>query len=335
MAEFVHRLCPPMELAPGVRKAARQAFGQQVGQQGARARVLEQPVFGIDAWQQIERHRLPAVVGVGLGLPVVRHLQDGRAGQAAVRDQCGLAEHRAAAVCFHLEREPRQRRESRQGFGRQGQRHQCRPRCDHRKAELRRQLVAQRAGADFGNRQATSGNDQAMCAEATDAGIDHVACALRVFCLRCGHGQHLRRHRPVDAAVIALGAQHVDDLLRRVVAEQLAPIPFVEGDAVTLHELDEVRRGVARQGGADKVRVAAEEVFRADATIGEVAPATARNADLFGELFGMIDQQHATPTLAGGGGAHHAGRARADDQHIVVPRTGWRSRRGWVRHVST
>ena len=83
------------------------------------------------------------------------------------------------------------------------------------------------------------------------------------------------------------------------------------------------------------MRVATEEVFRADATIGEVAPATARNADLFGELCGVIDQQHAPPALAGGGGTHHAGRARTDDQHIVVPRGGWRSRRGWVRHVST
>ena len=83
------------------------------------------------------------------------------------------------------------------------------------------------------------------------------------------------------------------------------------------------------------MRITAEEVLRAHATVGEVAASAARNADLLGKLLGVIDQQHAPPALSGGGGAHHAGGARTDDQHIVVTRTGVRSGRGKVRHVST
>ena len=74
--------------------------------------------------------------------------------------------------------------------------------------------------------------------------------------------------------------------------------------------------------------VTTEKMFRANAAVGEVAPSAARNTDLLGQLLGVIDQQHATPTLSGGGCAHHAGRARTDDQHVVVTRSGLRSGRG-------
>ena len=64
------------------------------------------------------------------------------------------------------------------------------------------------------------------------------------------------------------------------------------------------------------------EVFRgrvSDFEVGEIAAAAARDADLLGELFGVVDDQHAAPALAGLGGAHHAGCAGAyhDDVEVV------------------
>jgi hypothetical protein len=63
------------------------------------------------------------------------------------------------------------------------------------------------------------------------------------------------------AAGRAPGQQHVDQIGGRVVAEQLALVLFVKGDAVSLHQRDEVLRGVARQCRAAEVRVGADEVF--------------------------------------------------------------------------
>ena len=67
------------------------------------AGVFEQPALGVEVRQQVERDGFALAVGVGLGLPVVRHLQDGRPRQAAMRDQRGFAEYRAAAAGFDFD----------------------------------------------------------------------------------------------------------------------------------------------------------------------------------------------------------------------------------------
>ena len=146
---------------------------------------------------------------------------------------------------------------------------------------------------------------------------------------------HGGRHRPLHAAVLTLGAQHVDDPLRGIVAEELPPIPFVKIDAVSLHKLDKIARRVARQRRAHEMGVEAEVVLRPDAPVGEVAPSAAGDADLLGKPGGVIHQQHAAPALAGGGGAHHAGGTGADDHHIEMTLDRGRGRREGVHHVLT
>jgi len=127
-----------------------------------------------------------------------------------------------------------------------------------------------------------------------------------LYCMNSGG------HRPLHRTVIALGAEHVDDLLRGIVTEQLSPVTFVIGNPMTLHKIDKIARRVARQGRADEVRIAAQEVFGSDAAIGEIAPAATGNADFFGQFRRMIDQQHTAATLAGGCCAHHAGGTGTD-----------------------
>ena len=63
------------------------------------------------------------------------------------------------------------------------------------------------------------------------------------------------RHPPFDAPAVALGLEHRDDVLRRVVAEELAELFLVIGDAVPLDERDEIARRVAGERGAAEIGV--------------------------------------------------------------------------------
>lgn len=49
-----------------------------------------------------------------------------------------------------------------------------------------------------------------------------------------------------------------------------------------------------------------------------VAPAAARDADLLGELGGVVEDQHLASALAGLGRAHHAGGTGADHDDVEV-----------------
>ena len=60
------------------------------------------------------------------------------------------------------------------------------------------------------------------------------------------------------------------------------------------------------------MRIAAQKVFRGDATVCEVASPAARDADFLGKFGGMIEQQYAPAALACGGCTHHAGGAGTD-----------------------
>ena len=235
---------------------------------------------------------------------------------------------------FDLQREARQGGQTRQRLWRQRERHQRRPRRDHRNAELLGDAITERGGADLRDRQSTGGDHQARGAKVSAVGLDREAFALGLAAMMANL-MHGGRHRPLHAAVLAFGAQHVDDLLRGIVAEELAPIPFVEIDAVSLHKLDKIARRAARQRRAHEMRIEAEIVLGADPPIGEVAAAPAGDADLLGKPGGVIHQQHAASALAGGGGAHHAGGAGADDHDIEMTADRRCGRREGVHHVLT
>ena len=73
---------------------------------------------------------------------------------------------------------------------------------------------------------------------------------------------------------------------------------------------------VARQRRAAKMRILRKEICWRRVDIGEVAAATAGDADFFAELVIMVEQQHRFAALARVGCAHHAGRTGADDDDI-------------------
>lgn len=86
---------------------------------------------------------------------------------------------------------------------------------------------------------------------------------------------------------------------------------------MTLHQRDEGRGLEARQCGKAEARIVREEVLSARVDIGEVAAATARNADFLARLFGVVDDEDTPPSPARRQRAEKAGAARANDDGIV------------------
>ena len=119
------------------------------------------------------------------------------------------------------------------------------------------------------------------------------------------------------AGRIAFVHQHLDDLLGRVVAEQLSEFLFVEGDPVFLDQPDEIAWGVARQCRLAEMRVGRKVVRRSRAGIGEVAAPATGHQDLLADAVGVLDHQHPQTALCGSQCAHQARRAAADDQDVV------------------
>src|SRR3546814_18954094 len=95
--------------------------------------------------------------------------------------------------------------------------------------ELSRQLIAEAARAHARNRQTAAGDDQRLGLHGADLVCRNVKAAIIVLDLRnraSGFDPHANRGTLVE--------QHPHDLLRRLVAEQLAEFFLVPGDAVAL-----------------------------------------------------------------------------------------------------
>src|SRR5438552_13570586 len=123
---------------------------------------------------------------------------------------------------------------------------------------------------------------------------------------------HRTRHPPLHSAARAFRLEHRDDVERGAVAEELAELLLVVGDAVTLDETDELRRRVACERRAAEIRVLRQKVRRPRVDVREVAPAAAGDADLFADDVIVLDEQHPAAALSGLRSAHHAGGPSAD-----------------------
>jgi hypothetical protein len=182
-----------------------------------------------------------------------------------MREQQVFGEPPAAATDLDLERDPGQLRERPPGLGVEGQRHERRRRRNDAQAELVRDAVAEVGGADLRNRQAAGGDHHTARREPALPGHD-----LEEF-TSPRDARDLARHGPAHTGFIALGAQHVDDSLRGLVAEQLPLVLFVKCDAAPPEQGDEIGRRVARQHRAAEVRVGRKEILGARVQVGEVA----------------------------------------------------------------
>ncbi len=231
-------------------------------------------------------------------------------------DEQIFAKARAVATDHRIDRDTGEIAELRQGVRRERQSDQCGPQFRDREAELLRDAIAEGARTDLRNRQSAAGDDQRRAFEHTAVGGD---CETFAFFNRGDLG----RHAPLHLRVVAFGPEHFDDLQRGPVAEQLAELLLVPGDAMLFHQRDEVARRVARQRGAAEIGVRGKKILRPCIDVGEIAASAARDADFFAQLFGVVEQQHAAAAFAGFDRAHHAGPSGADDDDVGAHRTGF------------
>jgi hypothetical protein len=181
----------------------------------------------------------------------------------------------------------------------------------HPVPELPGQLVAESAAAERRDRQSAAGDHQRLRRHRTAVGRQREAlAALDAIDPAIGLDTHVRCG--------ALVEQHPHDQLGRLVAEQLAELLLVVGDAMALDQRDEVGGRVARQRRLAEVRVRRQEVLRADVQVGEVAAPAAGHEDLLAHAVGALEHQHAAAAPAGFDGAHQAGGAGPDDDDVEV-----------------
>ena len=250
--------------------------------------------------------------GDGLALaPVAGNLEDGGARQAAVGEQHGLGEAGAAAFHHGVHGDAGEGFQRLQQAGLEGQGDQGRAGVGDAQAELAGGVIRPAGGAHLGDRLAAGGQDQRAAAHhgaVGQGGLIDVAHTVNPLDRDAQRQDHARRPHVVG--------QHADDLFGAVVAEQLAEGLFVPGDAGAVDAFDEVVLAEPLQGRGGEARVLAEEVGGAGSGVGEVAAPPAGDADLLARRPGVVEDAHRAPAPPGLDGAHHPGRAGADDQDI-------------------
>ena len=225
-------------------------------------------------------------------------------------EKCRLAEGRLAGAGDDVGRDAGQITEQRL-VAAERQRDQRRAGLNDLVAEAAGQSVREIGGADLGDRRAAGGDDErrggggAVADGDAEAAVGMVDLADRMT------------ERVGDAAGVAFGAEKVDDLAGRAVAEQLAERLFVPGDAVATDQGDEIGRRIAAERGLGEMWIGRKVAIGRGAEIGEVAAPAAGNQDLAARFLIVIDQQHAPTALAGDRGAHHPGAAGTEDDRVI------------------
>ncbi len=98
----------------------------------------------------------------------------------------------------------------------------------------------------------------------------------------------------------AFREQHLDDLARAEIAEELPELFLVERDPMLFDQRDEILRRVARQGRGAKARITGEKIFRRSEKVGEVAAAAAGDRDFQSDACVVLEQGDAPPAPPGG-----------------------------------
>ena len=121
-------------------------------------------------------------------------------------------------------------------------------------------------------------------------------------------------------ALCALGEQHIENCVRRVIAEKLAQSLLMPRDAVPLHKFKKMPRLIERQRRLGKVRIFRKESIGRAMKIGEVAAPAAGDQNLASRLCIVFKKGHAASALRGNRGAHQPGSTRAQHNYVELAR---------------
>src|SRR5580698_1237717 len=170
-------------------------------------------------------------------LPVRRNLQDGGPTEAAMRDQHLLAKALAADGCGDFGRYSGEVAKLGAVFHGERERHQCRSRGDDFDPELARDFVTEAGCTHLRDRQATGRDRQRGSLEYVPAGVQGEAASVL-------DSLSARSEEDFYSGFGAFGEEHVENLPRRVVAEELAQCFFVIRNIVFLDEGEKILRRV-------------------------------------------------------------------------------------------
>ena len=266
---------------------------------GARHLIARGPQLCDRIGQDLQMHRRARV-------PIRRHLQRGRPRQAAMGEKCGLGKAHPTRLGNgrkgHAGDRPQVGIRIAQGKG-----HQSGTRRDQIHAELTRDVKGNPRGPHFRDRRPAGRHNQ-MAGRGT--GGEETAIAMLNRSDLGGQGQ-------MNATFGAFIQQHRHHLPRGPVTKQLAQCFLMPGDAVPLNQSQKIPLRVTTECRFGEMRILADIAGGFDAHVGEIAPAAARNQDLFAGLFRVIHQQHTRAALAASGRRQKASAAGAKDNHII------------------
>src|SRR5512142_1245658 len=118
--------------------------------------------------------------------------------------------------------------------------------------------------------------------------------------------RHARIRHNTNARTPALLLQHVQNVLRRTVAEQLPQRLLVIWDTVFRDERDKLHRRIPRQRRLTEMRIRRDEVLRLAVKVREVTSAAARDQNLFPDAVRVLENGYPPAALAGFNGTHQA-----------------------------
>ncbi len=133
------------------------------------------------------------------------------------------------------------------------------------------------------------------------------------------HRTHFRVAADFNSSVAAFLLEHGRDVARRSIAEQLAELLLVVGDAMFFDEAHEVGGSVAGERRFGEMRIGGKEILRAAVQVGEIAAAAAGDQDFLADSIGAFEHQNTPAALAGFNGTHQAGRAGSENDDVVFP----------------
>jgi hypothetical protein len=123
-------------------------------------------------------------------------------------------------------------------------------------------------------------------------------------------------HEDGNATGLAFLFEHPQDVAGRAITEQLSQSLFVVGNAMLLHQREEIGWRVTSQGGLGKMRIGREEVVRLAADVREIAAAAAGDENLFAQTVGVFENRDPMLALAGLDGAHQARCPAAENECV-------------------
>jgi hypothetical protein len=240
--------------------------------------------------------------------PIARNLQDRWTRQSPVSEEACFFKNGLATA------NPGRRGDARQVpehelLSAQSERDQRRTGFDNLQPKLPGEVISKTRRPHFGDARAAGGDHQRR---------------RRLLLSACSDMEHsvpvrdiVHRYTGADFGRSSHAAQHVHNLPRRAVAEQLAQRFLMPSDSKPIDRADKILRTVPPKCRFGEMGVLGQKAVSARVHIGEIAPPSPRNQDFLPHRVAVFDQQHPPPARVRPRRAHETRGAPAQYDHVI------------------